>query len=397
MIRDTADIAIIGAGIAGLTTALALARLGRASVIYEKARVLSETGAGIQLSPNAARILVDLGLGGMLTRHVVAPEEIVLHNGMGGKTICRLPIGEAAEERYGAPYWVIHRADLQDVLVKSATAMPNIILKRGSVFTHLTQDDDNGRVTVSLDTLAGVETRNHDAVIGADGLWSKMRTVVGDTTKPRYAGYRAFRAVVPREALPASFRAPVVGAWIGRHGHVVHYPVIGGFAVNLVAIVTDKSPSSGWGEPAKAEDVRRPFRDWCKDIRDALAIPTETWRSWALHDRPPTNRWSRGPVTLVGDAAHPMLPFLAQGGAMGIEDAHALAEEMVIEPGRPDMAFQAYQKRRQARTRAIQKAARKNARIFHMAGLPAIVRDAVLGVAPTGYLSRRQDWIYGYR
>jgi salicylate hydroxylase len=203
--------------------------------------------------------------------------------------------------------------------------------------------------------------------------------------------------VVPREALPEPFRAPLVGAWIGREGHIVHYPVIGGFAVNLVAIVADPSPSGGWGDPAKADAVRTPFKGWAKDVRDALAVPGETWRTWALHDRPPLRRWSRGPITLIGDAAHPMLPFLAQGGAMGIEDAHALAEEMIVQPGRADLAFEAFWRQRIARTLAMQKAARKNGRIFHMAGPSAMVRDLVLNMMPEPLLIRRQDWIYGFR
>lgn len=397
MIRDTADIAIVGAGIAGLTTALALARLGRASVVYEKARVLSEAGAGIQLSPNASRILIDLGLERLLERHVVVPESIVLHAGDTGRALYRLSVGETALERYGAPYWVVHRADLQDVLVKAVMASPNIILKRGSVFTHLSENGTNDRVTVSLDTLSGVETRNHDAVIGADGLWSKVRIALGDESRPRYSGFRAYRAVVPRDVLPASFHRPVVGAWVGREGHVVHYPVIGGFAVNLVAIVRDPTPSRGWGDPAKADAVTSAFGTWCADVRDALDVPGETWRTWALHDRPPMKRWSRGPVTLIGDAAHPMLPFLAQGGALGIEDGHELAEEMAAHPGRPDVAFAEFERRRHGRTRLIQRAARKNGRIFHMAGLPAMMRDLVLRVAPEPLMVQRQDWIYGYR
>ncbi|MCB1492542.1 MAG: FAD-dependent monooxygenase [Rhodobiaceae bacterium] len=395
MNRATADIAIVGAGIAGLTTALCLARQDRPSVIYEKVRVLSEAGAGIQLSPNATRILIGLGLGRALARHVVAPEAIVVHSGRTGQPLARVPLGEAAEERYGAPYWTIHRADLQDVMVKAVTAHRNIVLKRGAGFTHMVEDEANSRITVSLDTLSGVETRNHDAVIGADGLWSKMRAALGDTSKPRYTGYRAYRAVVPRDLLPEPFRQTIVGAWVGKEGHVVHYPVITGFAVNIVVIIRDRSSAEGWGAPALGKDVTRHFGTWAKVVQDALEVPGEIWRSWALHDRTPGMFRGHGVATLIGDAAHPTLPFMAQGGAMGIEDADLLAEEYVSHPGRPDIAFRRFEGQRNARVARIQKAARKNASIFHMRGPLASARDLSLSLMPQSMLIRRYDWLYG--
>lgn len=397
MIRETADIAIVGAGIAGLTAALALARQDRASVVYERARVMSEAGAGIQLSPNASRILIDLGLERSLSRHVVAPDAIVVRDGETSRPLARIPLGEDAEARYGAPYWVIHRADLQDVLVRAAMAHSNIILKRGATFTQLTENPHSGRLSVTLETLAGVETRNHDAIIGADGIWSQMRSVLGDRTKPQFSGFRAYRAVVSRDLLPPRIRENIVGAWIGRTGHVVHYPVISGFAVNLVAITTDNEETRGWNEPVPADVVEKRFTEWHKDVVEAVKVPGETWRSWALYDRPPEPFHGHGATTLIGDAAHPMLPFLAQGGAMGIEDAVTLADEFVVHVGRPDLAFRAFEKLRAGRVKAVQKAARKNGRIFHMDGVTGAVRNAVLNRMSPSALMSRYDWIYGHR
>lgn len=398
MRRETADIAIVGAGIAGLTTALALARRDRACVVYEKARTLSEAGAGIQLSPNASRILIDLGLEQGLLRHAAAPDRIALFRGTSGEPLADIPLGRQALERYGAPYWVIHRADLQDVLVRAVMANPRIILRRGAAFAQIEDDSRRARLTVTLDTPVGPETRNHDAVIGADGLWSAMRIALGDRSRPRFSGYRAYRAVVPRESLPEAFRQPIVGAWLGPQGHVVHYPVIKGFSVNLVAIVADATWSRGWAEPASAEHIRAAFSSWARDVRDALAVPKETWRSWALFDRPSTPPPNgAGSTTLIGDAAHPMLPFLAQGGGMAIEDAAALADEYVVNPGRPQAAFRALESIRSPRVAAVQKAARNNGRIFHMSGLPAKVRDSVLTRMSSDMLVRRFDWLYGYR
>lgn len=397
MIRDTADIAIVGAGISGLTLALALARQGRPSVIYERTRVLSEAGAGIQLSPNASRILIDLGLERPLARRVSTPKSVTLFNGKSGEPLARVPLGDSAEERYGAPYWVIHRPDLQDVLLRAATASPDIIIKRGSPATQLILDMQNDRVSVALDTLSGTQTRNHDAVIGADGLWSTTRRSLGDHSRPRYSGYRAFRTVVPKDVISGKIADEIVGAWIANSGHVVHYPVISGFAVNLVAIIKDPDASEGWGTPAPAGRILSAFRGWSSEIQSALAASGDNWRSWALFDRPPRKTWSKGAATLIGDAAHPILPFLAQGGALGIEDAAALASEIVAHPGRAPDAFRQFERMRADRIRNVQIAATKNGRIFHMGWPMSNVRDLALQALPASLIKSRYDWLYGYR
>src|SRR2546429_5415646 len=229
---------IAGAGIGGLTAALAIAQRGFGVAVFDQAQRLEEVGAGIQLSPNASRILIALGLGEQLRRHVVAPEELRVMNARTARILARAPLGAAAEQRYGAPYWVIHRGDLQAVLIEAARAQPGIVFHLGSRVEDFTVDVD-GVAIVARSPARDFEDRGA-ALIAADGLWSTLRRNLGHSREPRFARHSAWRAVAPADAVAPELRVPAINLWLGSRAHLVHYPVRGGRLVNIVAIIRDE-------------------------------------------------------------------------------------------------------------------------------------------------------------
>ena len=256
-VTTSRTVMIAGAGIGGLTAALALARTGLRVAIYEQAGRLEEAGAGIQLSPNASRVLLDLGLGELLRPHLVTPEGLVVRSVPSGRVLARAPLGTAIALRYGAPYWVIHRADLQAALLEAALAHPDIRLHLGV----RVEDFAPYRDGVTIAGLAGgrsTEARGA-ALVVADGLWSRLRRRLGDNTPPRFADHIAWRALAPAENLAADLSGPIVNLWLGPSAHLVHYPVKGGRLINIVAIVRDKWAEQGWNTPADRRDVLQRF------------------------------------------------------------------------------------------------------------------------------------------
>jgi salicylate hydroxylase len=386
------SVIIAGAGIGGLTAALALAREGYRSVILEQAPRLEEAGAGLQLSPNATRVLIALGLGDRLRTRAVAPEAIRVIEGPSGRDIVRVPLADA-ETRYGAPYWVMHRADLQSVLADAVEENPDIELVLGAHVEDFALHSHG--VTVQAKTARGSRDEQGIALIGADGLWSPLRARLGDPAPPRFAQRTAWRATIPAEQVTAEFRAPVTALRLARDAHLVHYPVKGGKLINIVAIIADTWNEPGWSAEGKRKDLLARFASFPPETRALLALPPR-WLKWALFDRP-VARGGEGPVTLLGDAAHPMLPFLAQGAALAIEDAAVLAQCMRRKGDNIAGAMREYEASRRRRAARTQREARRNGERYHLSGLRAFARNTALRAMGGERLLRRYDWLYGWQ
>ena len=389
------SVIIAGAGIGGLTAALALAQRGFPVAVFDQAQRLEEAGAGLQLSPNASRILLALGLGRRLQPQVVVPEELRVRDARTARVLARAPFGATAAERYDAPYWVIHRGDLQTVLLDAVREHPDIALVLGTRVENFTQDSEG--VTITARAARPFEQRGL-ALIAADGLWSSLRERIGDRQTPRFARHTAWRALVPADAVIPDQRAPAIDLWLGSNAHLVHYPVRSGALINIVAIIRDDWREPGWSAPGERADIlsRYPAAAWSPAARAVLAAPRH-WAKWALYDRAPLAHWGQGAVTLLGDAAHPMLPYLAQGAAMAIEDAAVLAQQLADTPHDPAGAMRRYERQRQRRTARTQRAARRNGAIYHMAGPAAFLRMLALTAMGRHRLLTSYDWLYGWK
>ena len=385
-------IAIIGAGIGGLVAALALTKRNFAVTVHERSRVLEEAGAGIQLSPNAMRILIGLGLWPALASRIVQPEAIVVRNGRDGEEIVRMPLS-GAQERWGAPYGVIHRADLQRALVEAARREALLALELNSRFISVRQRAEVATATIERDgSLAMVDA---DAVIGADGLWSSVAPELGRRAPPTFAGRRAWRAVVPiahHDALPLANETTL---WLGPGAHLVRYPVSAGTAANLVAVVRDAGDTGGWSEPGLGPSVAGHFRGWHRDVV-SLVSGHAAWQGWPLFDRPAPGPFAVGRLALLGDAVHPMLPFMAQAGAMAIEDGAVLAASL-DRTGPMAARLAAYGLARRDRVERVGREARANAARYHWGRPLDTIRNAAMRVAGGEALLSRYDWLYGWR
>jgi salicylate hydroxylase len=386
---------VAGAGIGGLTAALALARSGFRVLVLEQAERLEEVGAGIQLSPNAARLLIDLGLGERLRPHVVAPSSLRVMASRSGREIVRIPLGEAAQ-RYGAPYWMIHRGDLQAVLAAAVAQELNVSLKLGMRMEDFATHPHG--VTVSAHSVGGLWNEHGYALIAADGLWSQARARMGFKDPPRFSGRTAWRALIPAKDVAAEFRDPLIHLWLGRDAHLVHYPLRSGKVINVVIITEDDWSGTGWSEPASRVDLLKHFSaaQWAPQAHALIRAP-ETWLKWALYDSRPLPRFSQGAATLLGDAAHPMLPFLAQGAAMAIEDAIVAARCLARIPDDAEKALRSYSAIRRTRTRKVQRLAARNGARYHLKGPAAMLRNATMRVMGGERFLSHYDWLYDWR
>lgn len=397
---------ISGAGIGGLTAALSLARAGFRVTILERAPVLEEAGAGLQLSPNATNILEDLGVLDRLAPWSLAPEQVRIRRGRDGAELARMPLGPLADARWGAPHLSAHRADLQRILVE-ACAGSRLITLRTDVevlgFASVTEGERAG-VQVGVRD-AGEHARvDGDVLIAADGLRSilRERLGLGLSDAPVYSGRTAWRTLIPAAQAPASALRVETNLWLGARAHVVHYPVRAGDLVNVVAVIEDPwrgdDSTDIWRDPGDADPkyLKRSFGGWAREARDLLDAAPQ-WRRWPLFERRFAPRWSLDNVVMMGDAAHPILPFLAQGAALAIEDAEAIARAFQTQPGDIAAAIRMYENERIPRASDIALASRRQGAIYHMSGPMAFARDAFMRrVTPDGML-KRVDWIYGYR
>ena len=381
---------VIGGGIGGLAAALALARCGRRVRVLEREAEFGEIGAGIQIGPNAARVLDRLGVLDGVTRDAFFPSRLVLRDALTAAPITALATGQAFRERFGYRYFVTHRADLHRALLEACRATGLIELLPGQLVTEV----EPRPLGATVRCADGTEYRA-EALVAADGLYSLTRSVLLPGGEPVDHGYVAYRGTVPVDELTARAGLPEPDAmviWAGPGLHLVQYPVRRGELCNQVATFDTVS------YPARSDDLGEQldhvFERACAEVRRGVELVDRS-RRWTMVDRPPATGWSQGHVTLLGDAAHPMVQYLAQGGCQAIEDAVVLADSVTEHPGDTEMAFKAYEAVRAPRTARVQATARTWGEVLHVGGVGALLRAALLA-------ERAEDdfepveWLYGY-
>lgn len=376
-------ILIAGAGIGGLTLAIALARKRLPSIVFERAPVLEEIGAGLQLSANASRLLDALGLAPAIDAVSVRPGDVRILDGRADRLIGTMPLGLEAEKRWGAPHRVIHRAALQKVLVDAARK-EGVEIRLGAEFADYAQTDS--AVTVTFRTASGEETFDGCVLVGADGVHSAVRTKLGGGDL-RFSGHLAWRAVTKFSA-----RAEIT-VWFGPRAHLVTYPLDSSGALNVVVC----TPGSELPEDEHQNRVQLNslFSDWASPVRTLIGN-SEFGSPWPLYDGL-AKRMGDGLVTLIGDAAHPIQPHFAQGAALAIEDAIVLTARLAKMPEDSAKALRTYEIFRAERVLAIQTTSRRNGELFRMSGLAAMARNGMMrALGPKGMMAQ-MDWVYGYR
>ena len=386
---DRRTIIITGAGIGGLTAALALAEAGYRIVIAERSAQLSEAGAGIQIAPNAGRVLAGLGLDAAIAAKAIEPAAIDIRSGVSGNLLTSIP-SRAFRDRYGFPYRVIHRADLQAILVAAVTAHPAITIElNATIGEHHVKDDG---LLVRIRGESGGEVLSAAAVIGADGVRSACRETMPASGSPSPTGRTAWRAIVAADVARDLVAMDRVGLWLGPDAHLVHYPVTGGAAVNIVAIVAEQWEKPGWSAAGDRAGILRRFAGWAASARKLIAAPL-SWQKFAILTVDAHGAWSHDRFALLGDAAHAMAPFLAQGAAMAIEDAAVLADRL---HGATDIpaALREYEVIRKKRVIGVAAASEETGRRYHDTGIMAVARDTALRLAGVPLILGRSDWIY---
>jgi salicylate hydroxylase len=385
---------IAGGGIGGVTTALSLLDAGIDVELYERNSVFSEVGAGIQISPNGVKVLDRLGLREAIDAIAFRPEAIEMRTGRFGVRIFRVPMRDEAVRRYGAPYYHIHRADLMRVLIDALrTRAPNAV--------HLNKEVQGYAQTGDKVTLAFTDNTRAtgDMLIGVDGIHSRVRAQMLGDTPARFTGNVAWRVVVPAPKVPEKLIPPTACVWTGPGRHAVTYYLRRGELINFVGVVERSDwQYESWTERGEKRQLLDDFKGFAKPIAKLIEQATDCYR-WALHDRDPLEEWCRGRVALLGDACHPMLPFLAQGAVMSIEDAWVLSRQLKDAADIP-AALKAYETTRKPRTSKVQLGARAQMGLYHKRGLPAQFATYapmwMAGMAAPSFIRSRQDWLYKF-
>jgi salicylate hydroxylase len=387
------EVAIIGAGIGGLTAALALHKHGIGVTVFEQAHQLEEAGAGIQLACNPNHVLRELGLLDATAAVAFEPDTLDLVDGHSGRTLLSASLNGWARDRYGAPYLNIHRGDLQRVLLDALQERVPGALQLNRRVVGLSQDTRSVSVTFS----DGQEV-NADVAVGADGVHSVLRESVTSVEPARFTRHVAYRMLVPRSVIPRG-KAPssAISLRLGRHGHVVGYWVKGGDVYNMVAVTQDdRWHEENWRTPAELDEVRTAFRSWDGQLRMLIDSSRDVYK-WALLDHSVPTTWTRGRAALLGDSCHAMLPFLAQGGAMAIEDAWVLAANLAATTDHTE-ALRRYSQIRSSRVSRVHATATRNARTFHLTGPARTMRNVqlrLMGKRAERFMAG-MDWLYGH-
>lgn len=382
---------VAGGGIGGLAAALALSKVGVRCRVLERKPAFEEAGAGIQIGPNGIAVLRSLGVAAALEAFAGIPAGIVVRDGVRGHVLADMPLGNYIEARHGAPYWTVHRADLHAALLAAAQRDPSISIETGFHADRLEATLDGVRLIA-----ADGRSANGMAVIGADGLWSKVRSYVAGRVELAPAGWSAYRTVIATGAVPAPLDPAAIGLWFARDAHAVHYPVRGGAQTALVVVLPETTASEGWARPVDRGALLERVAGLAAPLVDVIGAGHD-WKAWSLVNAAPLARWSNGRVVLLGDAAHPTLPFLASGGVLALEDAIVLAA--CVKSNRADVtaAFEAYARQRRPRVFAAVSGARRNGGIYHLAGAAAVARNLAMRAIRGPGLIARNDWLYGWK
>ncbi|MEO6410460.1 MAG: 3-hydroxybenzoate 6-monooxygenase [Burkholderiaceae bacterium] len=390
----SAPVLVAGGGIGGLAAALALAQQGFAVQVLEQAPAIGEIGAGIQLGPNAFAAFDALGVGEPMRAIAVYTDELVMHDAIDEALVGRIPVGVAFRSHFGNPYAVIHRADLHRTLFEAARDGAG---ERGPIeFVTSTQvrrieQDANGVAAID----ARGATHRGLALIGADGVKSAVRAQYVDDPA-RVSGHVVYRAVVDRKDFPANLQWNAASIWVGPNCHLVHYPLRGGEQYNVVVTFHSREVEEWSVTEGSAAEVQSYFEGVCPRARQLIDLP-KSWKRWATADREPIGQWTFGRATLLGDAAHPTLQYLAQGACMALEDAVTLGEALRIHAGDFEAAFAHYARSRIARTARVVLSAREMGRIFHAKGVERLVRNDLWRDRTPERFYDALEWLYGWR
>jgi len=383
-----AQVLVVGGGIGGLATALALSRKGIPVQVLEQAPEFAEIGAGIQLGPNVFRMFEVLGLTEQMFHWAAFPEGLEFRDSITAETIVDMKIDKRFHDKYRAPYGVIHRADMLNVILDACKT--SSLIKLATSRKVVAIDDSGSGVTVRTET---GETYKGAALVGCDGLWSTVRAQVVGDGKPVVSGHIAYRAVLPTADWPKEYRLPKMIIWAGDKTHLVHYPLRRGELFNLVVVFHSDRYEEGWDTYGDPAELHSRFADKCEPVRTLLQ-KVNAWKMWVLCDRPAIKNWTEGRITLLGDAAHPMLQYLAQGGNMAMEDAVCLANQIEASGKNYGAAFKKYQELRYLRTARVQLMARVFGEIYHASGVNRELRNKLLADwSREGAID--MSWLYG--